>query len=133
MIYLWKAGDNVYIAAELEMAVWDGYEDAPNMEVTEEQFYAAGGYARVIGGEIVLGKTAQERADETALARIAEIDEQFKIIEGKMIRPMLAYTMGAGTPEDAGKLAALEEEINTLRAERQQLAVSLGVFVEVKA
>ena len=126
-VYLWRVDDHIIYHTDLDAAAeLDGLSEPPDMTVTVNQFYAANCLARVINNEIALGKTAQELSDEAALARIAEIDAQFKFIEEKMIRPMLAHTLGTETTDDADRLNELSSAINTLRVERQSLELSLS-------
>jgi hypothetical protein len=47
-----------YISRIREMKALDGVE-TPDMEITDEEFEAAGGLVRLIGGEIFLGNTGQ--------------------------------------------------------------------------
>jgi len=126
-VYLWIVGDAVIFHADLEAATQlDGLTAPPDMTIPEEQFYAVGGIARVINGEIVLGKTEQEIAGEATRKRIAGIDARFLEIEQKLIRPVLARVQGAETEEDVERINALTLEIMTLRAERKVLAASVS-------
>jgi predicted nucleotidyltransferase len=124
-IYIWVVGDKAIWHSDLDAAAeFDGLSAPPDMTVSEEQFYAVGGLVRVIGSEIVLGKTEQELAKEAVFARAAEIDARFLAIEQKLIRPMLAKTRDAATEKDIEKLNALSAEAETLRAERKELESS---------
>jgi hypothetical protein len=128
-IYIWIAGDKTIWHTDLDAAAeLDGLSEPPDMTITEKQFYAAGGLVRVINGEIVLGKTEQEAANEAALERIAEIDTRFLAIEQKLIRPMLAKTRDTATEEDIEKLNALSTEAEALRSERRTLESSLCII-----
>ena len=126
-VYLWKVGEKVTNHTDLkEAAKLDGLSRQPDKTVTEEQWAAAGGLARVINSKIVLGKTEQEITDAAARQRIAEIDARFTVIEQKMVRPMAAHNVGAQSPQDTAKLAELVNEAETLRAERKELEDSLS-------
>jgi len=64
-VYLWKVGDRVIGHTDLEAAAQlDGLSRQPDMAVTIAEFEAAGSMARVIGDEIVIGKTPEEIAEE---------------------------------------------------------------------
>jgi hypothetical protein len=66
MVYIArKNGAAVHHASLEAMRQMDGI-DAPEMEVSDAEFEAAGGLIRIIGGEIVLGKTEAEKSAETA-------------------------------------------------------------------
>jgi hypothetical protein len=67
MVYLIKKGGSVIPHTDLEaMKELDGIS-TPDMTVTEAEWEAAGSLARIIGGEIFLGKTdAEKRAEKEA-------------------------------------------------------------------
>jgi hypothetical protein len=67
MVYLAKKDGRVIAHTDLEaMKELDGIS-APDMAVTEAEWEAAEGLARIIGGEIFLGKTgAEKRAEKGA-------------------------------------------------------------------
>lgn len=56
------------------------------------------------------------------LDRSKTIDARLAAIDVEAIRPLRAIVIGAGTQFDTDKLAALEVEAATLRAERAALA-----------
>jgi hypothetical protein len=80
MVYLVKEDNEikVYIGKrELPKGV------TPGKEVTDEEYHAAGGYVRVIGGEIVVGLTPEETAESEremrrneCVQKLAEIDRE---------------------------------------------------------
>ncbi|MDR2178440.1 MAG: hypothetical protein LBP20_10440 [Treponema sp.] len=60
MVYLAKKNETVdHHTDAAATEVLDGI-NAPNMEITGEEFEAAGGFARLINGEIFLGKSGAE-------------------------------------------------------------------------
>jgi len=125
-IYVWIVDGTIIRHTDLDAAAeLDGLSRPPDRTITEKEFSASGGLIRLINGEIVLGKTDEERAHEEARERIAEIDASFPVIEQKMIRPMLAHALGTENEEDANKLGELSNEINALRTERRELELSL--------
>ena len=130
-VYLWKVGDNVVYHTSLEAAAQlDGLSRQPDKTVTEAQFSAAGSLARLINNKIVLGKTAQEEADEEARKRTAEIDARFAEIEREIVRPMIAYIKGSPDQHDTNKLNALDAEAQVLREERAEKVQDLSVPLE---
>ena len=104
----------------------DGLSRQPDKTVTEAQWAAAGGLARIVNGKIALGKTEQEIADAAARQRIAEIGARLTQIEREMTIPLAAHNIGAETPEDTAELTALVNEAKTLRAERKEKEDSLS-------
>jgi hypothetical protein len=108
-------------------ALLDGLSRQPDKTVTEDQFSEAGCFARIIGGEIALGRTAKEEADEAARKRIAEIDARFAEIEQKIMRPMMAHIKGNPERHDIDKLNDLDAEAQALRAERAEAVQSLDI------
>jgi hypothetical protein len=125
-VYLWKDGNTVIRHIDLTVAAErNGFTQPPDKTITDEEFYAAGCLVRVIDGEIFLGKTEKEKADELAREEIIEIDTQFAEIERKMIRPMLAHINGTKTQYDIDRLNELTEKADTLRAKRKQKEDSL--------
>ena len=69
-VYLAIKGDVVIHHTDLSaMESMDGISQ-PDMTITEEEFYAAEGLARLIDGKIFLGKTDAEKAREEAIERI---------------------------------------------------------------
>jgi hypothetical protein len=90
MIYLIKKNGGVIPHTDLEaMEALDGIS-SPDMTITEMEWEAAGGLARIIDGEIFLGKTDEEKEREAEIARLtmegaqlqAELDaKDYKVIK----------------------------------------------------
>jgi hypothetical protein len=77
MVYLWKKNGTVSHHTDLVAAAeLDGLTAAPDMEVSESVFEAAGCIARLIDGEIVLGKTEAEIVVETNAERVCFLKSQ---------------------------------------------------------
>jgi DNA-binding FrmR family transcriptional regulator len=98
----------------------DEYTQAIPLENEPYQFYDEQINQWVVDTE------KKERAEKEAQlkkikSQIANIDAQFNILEGKLIRPMLAHTMGTETEDDTAKLDEIAAEINVLRTERAGL------------
>jgi len=64
-VYLWRVDNSVVYHTDLGAAAQlDGLSRQPDMIVAAAEFEAAGCVARVIGDEIVVGKTPEEIAEE---------------------------------------------------------------------
>jgi hypothetical protein len=80
------------------MEALDGIS-TPDMTITEAEWEAAGGLARIIDGEIFLGKTADEKEREAEIGRLTleevrlqvELDaKDYKVIKASELRLVLA-------------------------------------------
>jgi hypothetical protein len=72
MVYLARKNGEVICHADPDlMREWDGLE--PEMEITEEEFASYGNQARILNGEIFLGRTDEETAADSAKAEIERI------------------------------------------------------------
>jgi hypothetical protein len=70
MVYIAKKENEVVFHTNLQaMRDMDGIE-TPEMTLSEEEFEAAGGLVRLIGGEIILGKTDIELQSERNAERV---------------------------------------------------------------
>jgi hypothetical protein len=94
-----------------------------------EEFEAAGGLVREIGGKIVIGKTGAELAAEQSQSRVAEIDRELVELNTKQARSSAeiadALAHGQEPPAQAVQYhREREERAAGLRAERAQLLAS---------
>jgi len=94
--------------------------------VGEEEFNGSGGYARLVDGAIVVGRTAGEMAEAGRLARLGEIDAELDGIDRKSGRPARAVAVamakgGAAEPQDVARLDEFEVLAATLRTERSAI------------
>jgi hypothetical protein len=117
MVYLWKKNGEVCHHTDLAAAAsLDGLTEAPDMEVGEADFEAAGGLARLVNGVIVLGKTEAEIQAEENGRRIIILKQ--KLADTDYIAAKIAE--GSATVEEyADKIAqrqAWRQEIETLSA-----------------
>ncbi|GAB6392443.1 MAG: hypothetical protein MdMp014T_1816 [Treponematales bacterium] len=88
--------------------------DKPDLEVTEEEFSAAGGIARVVKGKIVLGKSAEDLEEEAKAAKVAFLKQQLADSDYIVVK----IAEGIATKDDyAAKIAERQkwrEEIASL-------------------
>jgi hypothetical protein len=95
MVYLARKDDEVIHHTILElMREWDGVE--PEMELTEEAFASHGNLARIINGEIFLGKTDAEKAADNAKEEIKRIKAE---IASRDYRVLKAQRLGTDVDE----------------------------------
>ncbi|MDR2095057.1 MAG: hypothetical protein LBP76_06015 [Treponema sp.] len=116
MVYLAKKnGVVVHHTDRAAMEALDGIA-TPDMEITDEEFEASGGLARLIDGEIVLGKTSAEAQAEENARQIMVLKKN--LAETDYIAAKIAE--GSATVEEyAGKIAlrqAWRQEIAELEA-----------------
>jgi len=120
MIYLVKVDGTVqafYSEAEMKSA---GFGIA-NKIVTEEEFNSNGCYARIIGDEIIIGKTEQEKQLEELSERISEIDAQLLSLDSKYLTKRV---LAGATQNDLyalEQIQAHDTEAIPLREERKTL------------
>jgi hypothetical protein len=98
----------------------------PEKTVSLEEFESAGGLVRIIGDEIILGKTKAELAAEKASARRSEIDAELQSIDAKSGRSAraVAAAMAKGekpNPADVERLEDYEQRSVNLRSELNSL------------
>lgn len=80
MIYLARKGKRVVAHADRQaMLDLDGV--TPEKEITDAEWEAAGGLARVIGGEIIVGQLDAEKAEQAKQEKIAEYKAQLEKID----------------------------------------------------
>jgi hypothetical protein len=95
MVYLArKNGEVIHHTIPELMREWDGIE--PEMELTEEAFASYGNLARIIDGEIFLGKTNEEKAADNAKEEIGRIKAE---IAARDYRVLKAQRLGTDVDE----------------------------------
>jgi hypothetical protein len=112
MVYLAKKNGAVVHHTDLAaMKALDGIK-TPDMEISDEEFEAAGGLARLIDGEIFLGKTNAEIAAETGAERI------------RFLKSQLANTdyIAAKIAEGSATVEEYAEKIAQRQAWRQEIS-----------
>jgi len=127
-IYLAKKNGGVVIHTDLQaMKELDGIEK-PDMTITEAEYEAAGGLARLINNKIVVGKTPAEKDEDKKQADIQtyktaldEIDR--KAGAGRAVRGLaLAAAEKAGIrSEDFDRLKGYEEQATNIREKLDKL------------
>jgi hypothetical protein len=114
MVYLVKKnGVVIHHTDKTAMQDLDGISN-PDLTVTDEEFDAAGGVARLVDGQIVLGKTATEVQAEQNEERIRALKE---LLSGTDYIAVKIAEGAASTADYADKLAqrqAWRQEIQAL-------------------
>jgi len=87
-VYLVINGSDVlsfYSEADMKAA---GFQQA-TLIVTAEEFNSNGCYTRIINGQIVVGKTDEEKQIEDLRGQISDIDSQLSGLDGKYLTPRI--------------------------------------------
>jgi hypothetical protein len=92
-----------------------GLIDSPDMEITDEEFGAADGLVRLIGGNIIMGKTEAEKQAERNAERVFYLKR--RLVETDYIAAKIAE-WSATVEEYAEQIA----ERQAWRTEIQQLS-----------
>jgi len=104
-VFLIKSGNDVrHFYNEADMKT-EGFTKADRI-ITEEVFHSNGCYARIIDGDIVVGKTEAEQQAETVAEQLVEIDIQLEALDKKYLTPRILCGIGRG---DAYALKCAEE------------------------
>jgi hypothetical protein len=123
MVYLAKKNGAVVAHADQQARLeMDGV--SPEKTVSDQEWEAAEGIARIIDGAIFLGKTDAEKAKEAAGQRIVEIDYALAALDQKTIRSSrdIAWADHNGQtpdPDDVAYLTKYEADIAALKVERE--------------
>lgn len=101
MIYIWKKDGKAYVHTDLEGAKQlDGLTTQPTKTLKDDVFYTEyDGLARVIDGELVLGKTEQEVKDEKASEIRCIRDRKIEEIQWRIQRYTEQVSMGVKTTD----------------------------------
>jgi len=129
MVYLAKKNGVVIAHADKQaMRELDGIE-RPDMTVTDAEWEAAGGLARIVNHKIVLGKTNEEKAADEKQKQIGECLAELDSIDreagaGRAVR-WLALAMAEKAEltgsEDYKRLHAFEERAKPIRTKLDKL------------
>lgn len=131
MVYLAKKNGEVIHHTDLAaMKQMDGIE-TPDLTVSDDDFQAANGLVRIIDGEIFIGPTPEEQAEEARQNRIAEIDQALQAVDTKSARASrsVALAIVQGNPPDetdVQTLSALENQAEALRSELRLLKTGVA-------
>jgi hypothetical protein len=123
MVYLAKKnGVVVHHTDKKAMREFDGIEKA-DVEITDAEFEAANGLLRIINGKIVIGKTAEEKAEDARQVKIdgykaelAQIDRDagaVRCVRGLALAA--AQKSGITSGKDYGNLKDFEDRADVLR------------------
>jgi hypothetical protein len=124
MVYLARKGDQVVAHADRQ-AMMDLDGVVPEMEITDEEFEAAGGRARIIDGEIFLGKTAAEKATEALRDELDAIDTQLAELDRIYLTPRILAGIGQQDEYAIGKAEKHETMAIPLRERREEIKKEL--------
>ncbi|GHT89918.1 hypothetical protein FACS1894137_19270 [Spirochaetia bacterium] len=117
MVYLWKKNGAVYNHTSLAAAAQiDGLTKAPDMEVSEADFEAAGGLARLVNGKIVLGKSEAEKQAEENERRIIVLKRNLADTDFIAVKIAEGSATAAEYAEKIAQRQAWRQEINALSA-----------------
>ena len=105
-----------------------GYAEADKI-VSEEEFNSNGCYVRVIGGEIVVGKTEKERQIQALSDQISEIDEQLAALDNKYLTPRILGGIPSGDTFAVDARTKHELAAIPLRGERETLKEQLDALM----
>lgn len=117
MIYIWKKDGKAYVHTDLDSAkMLDGLTSKPDKTLKENVFYTEyDGLARVIDGQLVLGKTEQEVKNEKA-EKIRRIrDKKIEEIQWRIQRYTEQVSMGAKTTDSEENYKAVLKYVQDLR------------------
>ena len=107
-VYLIKDGDIIrHFLDESEMKA-AGYTKA-DKTVTEEKFNSNGCYARIVEGDIVIGKTKAEKAEAEKQQQISSLQSQLVVIDNESgaSRSVRDVSVSAGVAMDAYRILML--------------------------
>lgn len=117
MIYIWKKDGKAYVHTDLDSAkMLDGLTGKPDKTLKENAFYTEyDGLARVIDGQLVLGKTEQEVKNEKA-EKIRRIrDKKIEEIQWRIQRYTEQVSMGVKTTDSEENYKAVLKYVQDLR------------------
>lgn len=117
MIYIWKKDGKAYVHTDLDSAkMLDGLTGKPDKTLKENVFYTEyDGLARVINGQLVLGKTEQEVKNEKA-EKIRRIrDKKIEEIQWRIQRYTEQVSMGVKTTDSEENYKAVLKYVQDLR------------------
>ncbi|MDR1249738.1 MAG: hypothetical protein LBK63_10585, partial [Treponema sp.] len=121
MVYFWKKDGQVYrhaaktkAAAMKAAKLMDGLSGQPEAEATDAEFEAGGCLARLVGGNIVIGKTDGEKQSEQNAGRLRVLKRQLADTD------YIAVKIAEG--------AATAQEYAAKIAERQAWRTEIGLL-----
>jgi len=124
MVYLVKHNGIVRVFYSEDDMKAAGFKK-PGLTVSEEEFNSNGCYARIIEGEIIVGKTKTETQIEELTKQIAEIDSQLDLLDREYLTPRVLCGIGMGDDYSIQRAKAHETAATPLRTKRGPLQKSL--------
>ncbi len=82
MVYLAIKGSKIIYCTDKEELKKNGITK-PDVEMTEDAFKSAGGFARIIDGKIVVGDTPEESAEKEKQKKINEYQAQLDNVDNE--------------------------------------------------
>jgi hypothetical protein len=124
MIFLVKDGNSIRTFYSEEDMKAAGFKKA-GLTVSEQQYNSNGCYARIIDGEIVVGKTENETQIEVLEKQITDIDKQLEALDREYLTPRVLCGIGMGDTYARQKAQEHETVAAPLRTAREPLKTSL--------
>ena len=118
MVYLARKNGTVIIHAD-KQAMKDMDGAVPEMEITDEEFAAAGGLARIIDNNIFLGKTDEEKTIEDAYKEIDIIDNKLAKLDKEYLTPRILAGAAKNGEYELEKINEHDALAIPLRAKRK--------------
>jgi chromatin segregation and condensation protein Rec8/ScpA/Scc1 (kleisin family) len=114
MVYLAKKDDGVVHHTSLEaLKEMDGIEK-PDMEISNEEFEAAGCLARIIKGKIFIGKTDEEKTAEENEQMVIELKRKLAETDYVVVKIAEGAATKADYADAISKRQAWRKQIGTL-------------------
>jgi hypothetical protein len=125
-VYLWKIGDKAIFHTDKEAASQiDGLTREPDMTVTQAEFEAAEGLARIIKGKIALGRTDQEKQIQTITNQISDLERQLDELDSKYLTPRILKGLSENDEYAVQSANTHEAKAVPLRKQREKLKIEL--------
>jgi len=122
-IYLKKENGTVKVFYSEEAMIGAGYTAADKI-VTEEEFNSNGCYARIINGEIIVGRTVEEIEAEERAEKIADLKSQLAELDKQYLTPRKLSGIGINEPYALAERSKHEQAAAPLREQLEALKLS---------
>jgi hypothetical protein len=125
MIYLVKDNNKVRIFySENEMKTAE-FKKA-GLVVPEEKFNSNGCYARLVNGEIVVGRTSEEKRMQEVLDQIQELDTQLESLDKEYLTPRILRGLAKNDEYAIKSANTHENKAVPIRKQREILQSEIG-------